>query len=126
MLPRLLWVLLAIPALISAQLGPGPCHPYSGAVAADLLKLIGDNLNDNTETHVDGRKKAVISFGSAVIVTTATRGAISVSKDIMVRRALTALGACALSDYGSVSGYYIAEDGAKTCYLYPGHEGQCA
>ena len=42
------------------------------------------------------------------------------SNDVAVRRALTAIGKCALSDYGSISGYYIGENGDKTCYLYPG------
>jgi hypothetical protein len=36
------------------------------------------------------------------------------------RRALTAIGSCTLNEYGSISGYYIAENGVKTCYLYPG------
>jgi hypothetical protein len=40
--------------------------------------------------------------------------------DDAVRRALTVIGSCALSDYGSISGYYVADDGSKTCYSYPG------
>ncbi|KAK5797225.1 hypothetical protein F5H01DRAFT_358881 [Linnemannia elongata] len=126
MIPRFLWVMLAIPVLISAQTGPGPCHPYPGAVAGDVLELISKHLNDDTETPVDKSGRAVLNLRNAVIVTAVTKNATSVVNDLMVRRALTALGACALSDFGSVSGYYIGEDGGKTCYLYPGSEGNCS
>lgn len=118
--------MLAIPVLISAQTGPGPCHPYPGAVAGDVLELISKHLNDDTETPVDKSGRAVLNLRNAVIVTAVTKNATSVVNDLMVRRALTALGACALSDFGSVSGYYIGEDGGKTCYLYPGSEGNCS
>lgn len=104
----------------------GSCHPYPGAAATDVLQLIGNKLHSETEHHIAAGEKAVISLGTAAIVTTATQGAITVTDDEMVRRVLTVLGACALSDRGSVSGWYLVDDGAKTCYLYSGKEGMCS
>lgn len=117
--------MLAIPVLISAQTGPGPCHPYPGADAVDMLELISKHLYDETETPVDKSGRAVLQFRNAVIVKVVAEGVKSVVNQEMVRIALTTLGSCALSDYGSVSGYYIHEDGGKTCYLYPGRESAC-
>jgi hypothetical protein len=59
-------------------------------------------------------------LGSCSITTTCGPSETAIANDDAVRRALTAIGSCALSDYGSISGYYIADNGDKTCYLYPG------
>jgi hypothetical protein len=117
---------LAVPVLISAQTGPGPCHPYPGAAAKDVLDLIGNSLNSEDLVECDATtRRATISRGNGVITTACPQSMTSVSKDAMVRRALTTVGSCALNDYGSISGYYIADDGSKTCYLYPGQESHC-
>jgi hypothetical protein len=54
------------------------------------------------------------------IVTKCGSGETAVVNDDAVRRALTTIGKCALNDRGSISGYYVADSGAKTCYMYPG------
>lgn len=115
--------MLAIPVLISAQV-VGECHRYPGAAAKDVLQLISDNLNDDRAVPVENGK-AVLKHPGASIVTVAPAGQTSFLRDDMVRRALTAIGSCALKDYGTISGYFIAEDGSKTCYLYPGSEAKC-
>ncbi|KAF9343943.1 hypothetical protein BGX26_004994 [Mortierella sp. AD094] len=125
MITHFLWVVLTVPVLISAQTGPGPCHPYPGAVAQDVLELIGNNLNNDVGVQCDASGRATISLRNGVITTACAKGVTSVATDTMVRRALTTVGSCALNDHGSVSGYYIADDGSKTCYLYAGNEGQC-
>ncbi|KAF8147984.1 hypothetical protein B0H34DRAFT_270768 [Crassisporium funariophilum] len=99
----------------------GPCHPYPGAVAQDCLRLIRDNLNNDEE--IDCTYAPVtITHQTCSIMTKCTNGKATLTKDDAVRRSLTAIGSCALSDLGSISGYYLADDGAKTCYLYAGRE----
>ncbi|KAH9482020.1 hypothetical protein JR316_0006550 [Psilocybe cubensis] len=107
--------------------GPGPCHPFPGAVAEDCLSLISENLNNDTVVPcINGL--ATLTQGECSIVTTcnsAIAGKANAPKNgimryLAVRRALTTIGSCALSDYGSISGYYVADKGVKTCYLYPG------
>lgn len=123
---HLFWVVLTIPSLISAQTGPGPCHPYPGAAAQDVLEIIGNNLSNEDLVVCDsGTGRATLTLRAASITTACPAGVTSVAADDMVRWALTTVGFCALSDHGSVSGYYIAGNGSKTCYLYPGKEGQC-
>jgi hypothetical protein len=61
-----------------------------------------------------------MTLGSCSITTTCSAGETAITNDDAVRRALTVIGSCALSDRGSISGYYIADNGDKTCYLYPG------
>ena len=112
-------LLLASFACALAQTGPGTCHPYPGAAAQDCLELIGQNLNSEVQTLCVGGR-ATISLRNCVITTTCGALEIDISNDVAVRRALTAIGSCALNDYGSISGYYIADNGDKTCYLYPG------
>ena len=109
-----------IPILVSAQTGPGPCHPYPGAAAGDCLELIGNSLNDETNVPCDSTGRATISLRNCVITTACASGVTSVVTDTIARYALTTIGTCALKDYGSISGYYISADGSKTCYLYPG------
>ena len=100
--------------------GPGPCHPYPGAAATDCLRLIGQNLN-NDETLSCGSSPGTITLDSCSITMKCTAGPRTIEQSLIVRRALTTIGACALSDYGSISGYYYSDDdGTKTCYLYPG------
>ena len=114
-------LLLASIACALAQTGPGNCHPYPGTAARDCLELIGQTLNSEAETpcsSTDGR--ATIISNNCAITTKCVAGQAAMSNDVAVRRALTAIGKCALSDYGSISGYYIGENGDKTCYLYPG------
>ena len=107
--------------LASAQSGPGPCHPYPGAAAPDCLELIGNNLNNETNNQCSASNgRVTITLRNCSIITVCGSGVTSIDNDTMVRRALTAIGKCALNDFGSVSGYYIADDGSKTCYLYPG------
>jgi len=116
--------LLLLAPIASALAGIiGNCHPYPGAVAEDCLQLIGPNLNSKVQTPcTDGR--ATITLGECSITTTCGKGG-TIRNDDAVRRALTTIGSCALSDYGSISGYYIADNGDKTCYLYPGNEANC-
>jgi len=94
----------------------GPCHPYPGAAASDCLELISNNFGSDAALSCG----STLTIGSCSIVTRCTQGPATFTGDDVVRRALTTIGSCALSDYGSISGYYIAGDGAKTCYLYPG------
>lgn len=115
-----LGMLLLLSPLALSQTGPGPCHPYPGASAQDCLKLIGDNLNQDASLSCDSTGRATISSATCSIVTLCAAGMESIATDIAVRRALTTIGSCALSDYGSISGYYVAGDGSKTCYLYSG------
>ena len=115
-----LGMLLLLSPLTLSQTGPGACHPYPGASAPDCLKLIGDNLNEEATLTCGGNSLAKITSGSCSIVTACGAGTSTIATDTAVRRALTAIGKCALNDYGSISGYYIADDGSKTCYLYPG------
>jgi hypothetical protein len=73
--------------------------------------------NEETVAVVEGR--AVITHKTCSIITMSAGTTPSMpTHDDMVRRALTAIGACALSDYGSISGTYTAEDGTKTCYMW--------
>ena len=109
-----------VPILASAQNGPGPCHPYPGAAAVDCLQLIGNNLNVETKTPCGSDGRSTISLNNCAITTACGQGVTEIASDDSVRRALTAIGKCALNDHGSISGYYIADDGSKTCYLYPG------
>lgn len=127
MITRLLSVVLTFPVLISAQI-LSDCHPYPGAAASDVLQLISNNFGADTEiTCTQEAPTYTITLGAASIVTKCLNGpgTASFTADDIVRRALTVVGKCALSDRGSVSGFYIADDGAKTCYLYPGKEGLC-
>ncbi|KAF8869262.1 hypothetical protein CPB84DRAFT_1037085 [Gymnopilus junonius] len=115
-------LLLLFPHALSQ--GVGSCHPYPGAVAQDCLQLIGDNLQNDKEL-VCEKGRATITLRDCSITTKCAVGETSVVPDEIVRRALTSIGACALSDYGSISGVYTAVNGAKTCYLYPGRESFC-
>lgn len=102
----------------------GNCHPYPGAVAQDCLQLIGQHLNDDNQTTcTNGR--ATITLSLCSITTKCGAGETAITNDDAVRYALTAIGSCALNDRGSISGYYIADNGDKTCYLYPGNERSC-
>ena len=114
----LLSALSLLTPLASAQTGVGPCHPYPGAAAQDCLELIGNKLRSEDEVPCRGGR-ATLTLRLCSITTTCV-GDTGVSADAAVRRALTTIGSCALNDHGSISGYYTAEDGAKTCYLYPG------
>jgi len=125
-------LLVLAPSALSQILSD--CHPYPGAAAGDCLELISTNLNNDDELSVPCRQtgtgsgRATITLGSCSITTVnddCLSGITKVSKDEVVRRALTTIGKCALNDHGSVSGYYIAPDLMKTCYLYPGSENQC-
>ena len=117
---RAVQILAAIALLVNgAQAQVGNCHPYPGAAAPDCLKLIGDNLGNDDSLSCGSRGSVTITYENCSVVATCKAGT-SVTRDIIVRRSLTAIGACALKDYGSISGYYIADDGSKTCYLYPG------
>ena len=114
-------ILAAIALFVNVAQGAtiSNCHPYPGAAAGDCLKLIGDNLSNDTEVScTNGPVK--ITNGMCAIVTRCTQGPANVTIDDVVRRSLTVIGACALSDYGSISGAYTTDDGVKTCYLYPG------
>jgi hypothetical protein len=97
------------------------CHPYPGAVAPDCLTLISNNFGNDTALSCTNGPKT-ITLGACSIVTKCTDSTKTpeFTPDDVVRRALTVIGRCALSDRGSISGWYLAEDGAKTCYLYPG------
>lgn len=108
-------LLLLSPHTLSQSVGS--CHPYPGAVAQDCLQLISDNLGNDDELACEN---ATITLRNCSIVTKCAAGETTVARDEVVRRALTSIGACALSDYGSISGTYTTENGAKTCYLYPG------
>ena len=98
----------------------GECHPYPGAVAADCLELIGHMLNDNVRLCCRENSLDVMTLRECSVVSKCTKGPIIYTGGQVVRQALTAIGACALSDYGSISGDYTADNGMKTCYLYPG------
>lgn len=100
--------------------GVGPCHPYPGATAQDCLELIGNNLGSEDTISLGSIQGATLSLRNCAIVTIATSGSTQIDKDTVVRRALTAIGSCALSDLGSISGSFTGDDGVKTCYLYPG------
>ena len=116
-----LGVLLLLSPLVLSQTGPGACHPYPGAVAKDCLTLIGTFLNSDETLTCGSSGLVTISFRNCTVVTRCAAGVSTpVEADTAVRRALTAIGSCALNDRGSISGYYIADDGSKTCYLYPG------
>ena len=115
-----LGMLLLLSPLALSQSGPGPCHPYPGAAATDCLQLIGQNLNNDETLSCGSNSPATITLGSCSITVKCTGGPVTVEQSLVVRRALTTIGSCALSDYGSISGYYLADDGTKTCYLYPG------
>ena len=110
-------LLLLSPLTLSQTIGP--CHPYPGAAAPDCLDLIGNNLNVETTLTCGSDGRATLTLRNCSIVTTCKVGT-TVVPDDAVRRALTAIGTCALNDHGSISGYYIAADESKTCYLYPG------
>lgn len=113
-------LLLSLPIVI-ADAGPGPCHPYPGAVAEDCLELIGQHLSNDSETPCTGKTGlATLTLRNCSIVTKCGSGETAVVNDDAVRRALTTIGKCALNDRGSISGYYVADSGAKTCYMYPG------
>ncbi|KAH9482099.1 hypothetical protein JR316_0004194 [Psilocybe cubensis] len=113
--------------------GPGPCHPYPGADPHDCLALISENLDDDHTVVSCINNRATITKGACSIVTTCnstSTGEPNSPEDVVipydaVRRALVAIGSCALKEYGSISGYYITEQGVKTCYLYPGRESYC-
>jgi hypothetical protein len=111
--------LLLAPIASTLAASIGTCHPYPGAVAQDCLELIGNNLGSEVQTACTGGL-ATITLRNCSITTRCGSSSTTISNDDAVRRALTAIGSCALSDYGSISGYYIADNGDKTCYLYPG------
>jgi hypothetical protein len=115
-----LGMLLLLSSLTLSQ-GPGRCHPFPGAGAQDCLELIGNNLMnvDNVLT-CGSDSRATITLRTCSIITKCAQGQMSVVPDEVVRRALTTIGTCALNDRGSISGYYVAEDGSKTCYLFAG------
>ena len=116
-----LGMLLLLSPLALSQTGSGTCHPYPGAAASDCLHLISENLNSEATALTCGSDgRATMTSGSCSITTACGRGVTTIERDTAVRRALTAIGACALNDHGSIWGYYIADDGSKTCYLYPG------
>ena len=115
-----LGMLLLLSPLVLSQTGPGTCHPYPGAAATDCLTLIGNSLNSDETLTCESNGRVTISSGNCAIVTACAAGVTTVERDTAVRRALTAIGSCALKDHGSISGYYISDDGSKTCYLYPG------
>ena len=96
------------------------CHPYPGAAASDCLQLIGNHLNNDTELACASTSLTTITLGSCSVTTKCGSGTTTITPDDAVRRALTVIGKCALSDHGSISGWYLTEDGTKTCYLYPG------
>jgi hypothetical protein len=112
-------LLVLVPLALSQTIGS--CHPYPGAVAQDCLKLIGNSLNNDTEVPCGVNGRATITLGACSITTVNPNcsGTKPIVDDV-VRRALTVIGSCALSDRGSISGYYVAADNVKTCYLYPG------
>jgi hypothetical protein len=118
---RVVQILASIALLVNGAQGAGPgnCHPYPGAVAADCLKLISDNLNNDSQLSCTNGP-VTITYQNCSIVTRCTQGPADFTTDDVVRRSLTAIGVCALSDYGSISGDYTTDDGVKTCYLYPG------
>ena len=58
-----------------------------------------------------------IRYGNAALVTLYNPGSAAMTYDDMARKALTAFGYCALTDYGSVSGTYTDDFGQTTCYL---------
>ncbi|KXN73157.1 hypothetical protein CONCODRAFT_15655 [Conidiobolus coronatus NRRL 28638] len=103
----------------------GPCHPYPGAVAQDVLKLISDHLNDDATEKLTSNKFFTISYQTASIVAKVEHGNQEITKDDMARAALTAVGSCAYNDFGSISGSYTRDDGVKVCYLYAGRENLC-
>ena len=116
---------LAIPILTSART-IGPCYQFPGADTSDCLQLIANNINNVTTIpcHGDpGSKRASIYLRKCAIVTAcpdSEYAAKTVEVATAVRLALTAIGSCALSVDGStISGYYDAADGSKTCYLDP-------
>ena len=112
-------MLLLLSPLASSQ--TSYCHPYPGAVAQDCLHLIGENLNNIDPLACDTEKgSATMTHLACSITTKCAEGQLEVVRDEIVRHALTTIGLCALNDRGSISGAYTAEDGAKTCYLYPG------
>jgi hypothetical protein len=112
-------LLLLAPIASTLAASIGNCHPYPGAAAQDCLELIGQNLGSEDQTSCIGGR-ATITLRNCSITTTCGTRETAIANDDAVRRALTAIGSCALSDMGSISGYYIADNGDKTCYLYPG------
>ncbi|KAF9465443.1 hypothetical protein BDZ94DRAFT_1234602 [Collybia nuda] len=117
---------LAAPLTVLGQTGPGSCHPYPGATAADCLELIATNLNDSTELACDSKTgRATLNYRTCSIVTKCASGQTAVEIDAMARRSLATIGACAFNDRGSISGSYVAEDGSKTCYLFTTRESAC-
>ena len=98
----------------------GECHPYPGAIAADCLELIGHMLNDNVRLCCRENSLDVMALRECSIISKCTKGPIIYTGGQVVHQALTAIGACALSDYGSISSDYTADNGMKTCYLYHG------
>jgi len=116
--------LLLIAPITSAAI-IGDCHPYPGAAAQDCLQLIGQNLGSEAQASCTGAGQATITLGTCSITTTCGSGETAIANDDAARRALTVIGSCALRDVGSISGYYIADNGDKTCYLYAGTEGAC-
>ena len=122
MVSRLLWVVLTIPMLISAQ---ELCHPFPGAAATDVLELISKHLqNDSDVLFSSGR--AAITLRTASIVTLLPQGQSPVDYDYMARSALTTVGACAKVDLGSISGVFVdPKTHVKICYLYPNNEAMC-
>ena len=99
----------------------GSCHPYPGAAAQDCLELIGNTLGNDTQTPCTNGV-STITLRNCAITTKCASGASSpgITNEDAVRRALTAIGFCALNDLGSISGSYTGDDNVETCYLYPG------
>lgn len=104
-----------------SQAQDSACHPYPGAAPTDCLELIKNTLGSEKLIYV-GNGPATLTLGQCSIVTKQTSTTTTeVSEDAVVRMALTKIGQCALSDYGSISGSYTDPDsGIKVCYLYPG------
>ena len=115
-------LLLFVPIAGTLAGSVGPCHPYPGAAAQDCLELIGQNLQTEDQTSCTGGR-ATITLRNCSITTTCGVGEAAVMNQEVVRKALTAIGACTLNDRGSISGSYTEDQdngGARTCYLYPG------
>jgi hypothetical protein len=113
-------LLLVAPLFAVGQTGPGPCHPYPGAVAQNCLELIGNNLNNDDQLTCDGTRRASLTLRNCSITVKCASGQTGVAIGDAARRALTTIGSCALNEYGSISGHYTSDDGMKICYLYPG------
>src|SRR5690349_9898819 len=69
-----------------AQSGPGPCHPYPGAVAKDCLELIGGKLRDDTQLDLTSGS-AIMSSNACSIVAKRISGSQNIDVDTVARMA---------------------------------------